>query len=714
MNFSPNQEDSPLALIVEDDRFMRMQLTTVMEQDGYQVVEASNGEEALTAYTRYQPDVVLLDAIMPIMDGFTCCRQLQKLPRGASTPILMITSLNDETSVDLAFDVGATDFITKPIHWAVLRQRVRRMLQASRATEKLQRNFLRERLITGISQHIRRSLNLKDILDTTVVDVQQFLGCDQVLVYRFYPDGSGTVVSEQGILSNHKMLGQYISDPCLPEPYPQLFYQGWFDEIADLEQANLKPDHLQLLQKLGIKARLVVPILKGEILWGLLIAHHYSSSREWFAEEIELLQQLADQLSLALAQAELLETIQEREERFRQLAENIDDVFWISDPEKNKIIYISPAYEKIWGFSCESIYRNAKSFLDAIPDEDRERVIAALPKQRLGNYDEEYRVVQPDGTIRWIRDRAFPISDATGQVYRIVGIAADITQRKQAEANIYQALQQEKEFSELKSRFISIASHEFRTPLTTILAAAESFEYYGHKWTEEKKTSYLQRIKQSVKYMTTMLNDVLVLAKTEAGKTASNPTWIDLGEFCYDLTQEIQISDGKQHIITFISCANSNGDTPEKLPALTDEKSLRHIFSNLLSNAIKYSPLGSVIRFKLMVSDEVAVFQIQDQGIGVPVEDQQRLFESFHRCTNVGNIPGTGLGLAIVKKSVDLLGGSITIDSEVGVGTTFTVMLPLNTYKNLPTEKSLLNEQSISSNKAETLRALSGGMNTQG
>jgi signal transduction histidine kinase len=166
---------------------------------------------------------------------------------------------------------------------------------------------------------------------------------------------------------------------------------------------------------------------------------------------------------------------------------------------------------------------------------------------------------------------------------------------------------------------------------------------------------------------------VLIIGQAEAGKLEFNPEPLDIVQFCCSLVEELQLSPGSEHTIAF-SCQFL------ELEGYLDRKLLRHILSNLLSNAIKYSPTGSTVNFELTRQNGQAIFQIQDFGIGIPEEDQQHLFESFHRAKNVVNIPGTGLGLAIVKRSVDLCGGKITFKSEVGVGTTFKVTIPL--YKN--------------------------------
>lgn len=251
----------------------------------------------------------------------------------------------------------------------------------------------------------------------------------------------------------------------------------------------------------------------------------------------------------------------------------------------------------------------------------------------------------------------------------VMAIVRDITERKRAETEIRHALAREKELNELKSRFVTMASHEFRTPLTTILSSAELLEDYSFQWAEEKKRHHFQRIITSVKHMTGLLDDVLLIGKADAGRLAFNPSPLDLVEFCRALVEEMQITTTAHQILfrTQGDCAN----------ACMDKKLLRQILANLLSNAIKYSPNGGNVDFELACQEGAAIFRIKDQGIGIPAGDRHQLFHSFHRASNVGNISGTGLGLAIVKKSVDLHGGQIYVNSEVGVGTIFMVKMPL-------------------------------------
>lgn len=441
------------------------------------------------------------------------------------------------------------------------------------------------------------------------------------------------------------------------------------------------------------------------------------------------------QQKLQQAQNQLLQSnqaLRESEERFRQLAENIKEVFWITSVDRTQVIYVSPRYELVWHSKRKQLYEQPMSWLDAVHPEDRERVCTTIETRQGEEYEQEYRIVRPDGSIDWIRDRAFPVKDETGQIYRLVGLSEDITVRKLAEEEICKALQREKELSELKTSFVAMTSHEFRTPLTTIQSSVELLEYYIHNLSEEKQSIHLHRISRSIERMVEMLNDILLISESEAGQLKFKPTPIDLVKFCQRIVEEVGHNDKSQFAGgNSISICRHAGDhkasisdallpgnlslphpnpreaaalekvrtlehtsaffprvgriafklrgtlaTTDSLP-LMDEKLLRQILTNLLLNALKYSAADSTIQFDLTYLDHKAIFRIQDHGIGIPMADQCHLFESFYRASNIGTIPGTGLGLAIVKQCVDLHRGEITVESVEGMGTTFIVTLPL-------------------------------------
>lgn len=240
--------------------------------------------------------------------------------------------------------------------------------------------------------------------------------------------------------------------------------------------------------------------------------------------------------------------------------------------------------------------------------------------------------------------------------------------RRLAEAAVRIALDKERQLSELKSRFWSMVIHEFRNPLTSILSATQMLELDDPRLTAERKAEYLVMIEKSVRLMNTLLSDTLSIARTEQGELAFDPQPMNVEHFCQTLVEELQFGIGSTHQIVLVSdgsCDDMN----------LDHRLLRHILVNLLSNAVKYSPTGSRVDFSLRCEGGETVFQVKDAGIGIPQAEQKRLFDPFHRASNVGDIAGTGLGMTLVKKCLDLHNGQIEVVSQEGRGTTVTVKL---------------------------------------
>ncbi|MEH1909632.1 MAG: hybrid sensor histidine kinase/response regulator [Nostoc sp.] len=227
------------------------------------------------------------------------------------------------------------------------------------------------------------------------------------------------------------------------------------------------------------------------------------------------------------------------------------------------------------------------------------------------------------------------------------------------------------ELNQFKSEFVSMFSHDIRNPLNTILLAAGLLQNYDEKLTKEKKLNHLQIIRSSIKNMGQLLDEVSFIGKADSGRLRCQLLSLDLEAFCRQLVEEVRLMANEKHLTLVFASFGQLGE------ALWDKSLLRHILCNLLTNAIKYSLPDGVVRFELIGQEKTVIFRIQDWGIGIPKEDQKRLFQPFQRAQNVGSIPGTGLGLAIAKKSAEAHGGEIVVNSQVGVGTTFTVTLPL-------------------------------------
>ena len=241
--------------------------------------------------------------------------------------------------------------------------------------------------------------------------------------------------------------------------------------------------------------------------------------------------------------------------------------------------------------------------------------------------------------------------------------------RSQEMETTYKAIEQAKEITDLKLNFFSLASHELRTPLSAILVSAQLLDNRNVAWAEEKRSRNLRRIQSAAKTMAQLLSDILLLTRAEAGKLEFNPQTINLQSFCESLVDEVKFNTQSQHHIL----VQQQGSCDH---ACLDERLLRAMLMSLLTNAIKYSPQESKIQLTIWGEQGQTRFQVSDQGIGVPAADQQHLFESFHRGENVKSFSGTGLGLAVVKKCLELHGGKIEVESQVGVGTTFSINMP--------------------------------------
>lgn len=349
--------------------------------------------------------------------------------------------------------------------------------------------------------------------------------------------------------------------------------------------------------------------------------------------------------------------LSESEAKFRQLAANIHDVFWITDVVKPQVLYVSPAYETLWGRSCHALYHNFGEWLAGVHPDDRDRVSQTFQeKAGQGYFDHEYRVVHPDGSIRWIRDRAFPIKNDTGEITRIAGIAEDITERHHIE--------------ELKNEFIGVISHELRTPLTAIQMSLGLINtgIYANKPEKAKRMIEIALI--DTQRLVHLVNDILDLERLDSGRAALEKT-------------ECQASDLMQQAVTEVqSIADRHQIKLEIAP--TDElvwaayNPVIQTLTNLLSNAIKFSPAHSVIHVAVKSERDRVLFQVCDQGRGIPPDKLEDIFGRFQQvdASDSREKGGTGLGLSICRSIIEQQGGKIWAESTLGIGSTFFFTLP--------------------------------------
>lgn len=374
------------------------------------------------------------------------------------------------------------------------------------------------------------------------------------------------------------------------------------------------------------------------------------------------------------------ETLRESEERFRQLAESISEVFWITDVGKTRMLYVSPAYEKIWGRTRASLYAEPSAWLEAIHPEDREEIRRRLPGQEQQEYDVTYRVLRPDGSLRWIHDRAFPVRDASGVVYRVVGLAEDVTERKAIDAQFLRAQRMES----LGTLAGGIA-HDLNNVLTPILMAVDLLRLNRDVRLRERA---LESIEECARKGAEMVRQVLSFARGLEGRRV-----------------EVEVESLIREVAgiandTFLKAIDIRVEVAPDLPRVTgDPTQLHQVLLNLCVNARDAMPRGGVLwiratRRHLGQADvashtgvepgQFVAVAVQDTGTGMPPEVLDRIFEPFYTTKEPGR--GTGLGLSTSLAIVRSHGGFFDVTSREGSGTEFTVYLPAAASAGAPGE----------------------------
>ncbi len=361
--------------------------------------------------------------------------------------------------------------------------------------------------------------------------------------------------------------------------------------------------------------------------------------------------------------------LRDSEARYRLFIDSAPIAAFITDAE-GVVLLANQEAEKLLGYEHEALLGQPVEVL--IPEAlwnqhvgHRKLYLNDLAGRRGGMFD--VPVLRKDGSLFSADIRLRPVDTSAGPV--IIGFIIDVTQRRQVEQALRQALAQEKELGDLKTRFVSVASHEFRTPLATILATSETLMHYRDRMSPGQVDARLQKIAQQVTHMKDIMEEVLHLARLQAGRIEFDPQPGDLNALCEEIVEEY-VSQAEYRGRILYACAAS--------PVLGsfDARLMRQVIYNLVSNALKYSPAEKSVQIDLSCDDGEIMLRVKDEGIGIPEEDLKHLFEPFHRGSNVGTISGTGLGLSITQHAVELHGGTILPEGHVGPGTTFTVRLP--------------------------------------
>ena len=366
------------------------------------------------------------------------------------------------------------------------------------------------------------------------------------------------------------------------------------------------------------------------------------------------------------------EALRDSEERFRQLAENVRGVFWLQENEWQRLLYISPVYEEFWGRTCQSLYEHPRSWIESVHPEDRDLVLDHLEQQNRGTSTEtNFRITRPDGSLRWMRCRAFPLKNQSGKVYRVGGLVEDITERRQFEEELRGAKEVAEAANRAKDDFLANVSHEIRTPMNAILGMTELA--LDTLLTDDQR-QYLQTVKSAADNLLGIINELLDFAKIEAGKMELNAADFSLRTELRDTLRALAVRAHKKGLELICEV---QPDVPGAV--VGDAGRLRQVLLNLVGNAIKFTEAGEVeIRVEVvgdLAPQDVVVlhFTVRDTGIGIPPDKQDSIFRAFEQedTSTTRKYGGTGLGLTIAARLVAMMGGQITVESEPRRGSTF-------------------------------------------
>jgi PAS domain S-box-containing protein len=437
---------------------------------------------------------------------------------------------------------------------------------------------------------------------------------------------------------------------------------------------TMEPFYLSREQYLEVGSEVAAAAARGEVYQRELQVQRFDGSRLW----ILLSGKAVSKDDLNQGTVWVIMDITRRKELEEQLQRTMSEreailnnmVVGIVLSVKRRHEWVNEKFAQMLGYPRQVLIGQGSDYLH--PDTEswqRFGVEARAALMDHNTYTCEMQLKHRNGELFWVQMGGSCVRTNDPDA-GVIWTFLDITDRKNSEAEMREALEQQKALNELRSRFVAMTSHEFRTPLAAILSAEEVLRHYGERLGPEERMETLDSIAAGVQRMSRMLDRVLLLGRADAQMLDFQPAEVDLRALCPRLVEEakLQHPQGNAQVACDVAADVGRG--------FYDEKLLRHIFGNLLSNAIKYSPAGGRVLFEVRPEGESTLFRVSDQGIGIPPDEIGHLFESFHRASNVGTIQGTGLGLAIVKNAVERHGGSIAVDSRLGAGTTFTVRIP--------------------------------------
>jgi PAS domain S-box-containing protein len=669
-----------IILVVDDNAVLLKLAKDIFELGGYTVITAQDGEQALSVLNSAKIDLVVTDILMPNIDGYLLCYKIRTTEKLKDTPIIIYTATYTSASDEaLAIEIGADKFIRKPASMDVL-------ITAAKT------------LLSSVGQITHKMPTRPTSLEAK----------------RQYNEGLVQKLENKNIQLEETMIRLQSSEARLKEAQSLALIGSW--EIDMISGIHHWSDEMYRL--LGVEKGKITPTAKSFLSFihpedkefaGRKLEEAFETSRNsfftfrfvrtdetiWFGYSEYKFE--FDKKNKPVRLYGIVQDISEKkiaEESLKNAHERL--LFHIENTPLGFIEWDDQAFVKSWSKRAEEIFgwteedaiNQHLSSYTGIYEEDMLWVVEAAKQLISGETKSnriQHRNYTKDGNVIWCDWFNSAVRNNEGKVVTIMSMVQDITEQKVNEDitrqrleklveerthELNEALKKEKELAELKSKFVSTASHEFRTPLSSISFAAESIRNYFHQMTAEDISRKLIKIEELASHMTHLLEDILTVGKADAGKIKVMKISIDLKEFFDSLIEEVKGPLKENRVINFTFRSQHN-------KVSVDDKLLRNVIINLLTNALKFSLPENPVDINVAENGNDLLIEVKDHGIGIDENELVSVFEAFHRGSNVSTIPGTGLGLSILKKCVEMMGGSVTVESILKQGTTFNVSIPL-------------------------------------
>ena len=629
-------------MIVDNDVYLLECYATILSESGLIVEAVSAPLKAFSLIKTFQPDVIVIDMYMPECSGAELVNMIRQDDQWALIPVLFLSAEQDINNQLEAMSLGADDFLVKPVHANKLIATINATAKRARKNAKLNRdlkNALREnkyQLVT-LDQHA--------IVSTTDVAGRIINVNDKLCEISGYS-------REELLGHNHRLLKS--------EQHDERFYKDLWSTIS------------------------------GGNVWHDVICNHTKEGENYWVDStiVPFLDDKGNPYKYVSVRTDVtaLRTSEERLKRSQEFANigtwdwNIitGDLFWS---------------DRIWtlfGYNKENTDTSYDNFINAVHPDDRQKVTDAVTNcvEKSEEYNIEHRVIWPDGCIHWLHESGDVVINKEGEPQHMLGVVRDITDLKKVENNLIEARDEAEKANHAKSEFLSSMSHELRTPMNAIMGFSQLLKINKSQPLTEVQKSNVDEITTAGKHLMNLINEVLDLSKIESGHIDLSVSKVDLNNVIAQSLQLILPLAQKRGIEIIIIEDDIQVDIgtlmEEQYFALLDETRFKQAILNLMSNAVKYNnENGKVTVSYSKTKNNSFRISITDTGKGLNNEQQQQLFKAFNRLgLEQTDIEGTGIGLVITKKLVELMGGSIGVDSEVGAGSTFWIEIPVNCENN--------------------------------